>query len=71
MPQQGTLNIQTEFGFLEVESGEIVVIQRGMHFSVALEGPSRGYILEVYNGHFRLPDLGPIGFLSLSIISSR
>lgn len=22
---------------------------------------SRGYILEVYDGHFKLPDLGPIG----------
>ena len=29
--------------------------------SVAVEGPSRGYICEVFNGHFRLPDLGPIG----------
>jgi homogentisate 1,2-dioxygenase len=28
VPQQGTLDIQTEFGFLEVKSGEIAVIQR-------------------------------------------
>lgn len=26
-----------------------------------VEGPTRGYILEVYDNHFRLPDLGPIG----------
>ena len=26
-----------------------------------VNGPSRGYILEVYDGHFVLPDLGPIG----------
>ena len=32
-----------------------------MKFSVDVEEPSRGYILEVYNGHFTLPDLGPIG----------
>jgi len=32
-----------------------------MRFNVAVEGNSRGYILEVYDTHFRLPDLGPIG----------
>lgn len=25
---------------------------------------NRGYICEVYNGHFKLPDLGPIGIFS-------
>lgn len=40
---------------------EICVIQRGIRFSVDLDEPSRGYILEVYNRHFVLPDLGPIG----------
>ena len=24
-------------------------------------GPTRGYVLEVFNGHFQLPNLGPIG----------
>lgn len=62
VPQQGRLDIQTEFGFLEVFSGEICVIPRNIYFSVNLpDGPSRGYILEVYNGHFKIPDLGPIG----------
>ncbi|GAM20578.1 hypothetical protein SAMD00019534_037530 [Acytostelium subglobosum LB1] len=61
VPQQGTLDIQTEFGFLEVHSGEICVIQRGIVFSVNVSGPSRGYILEIFGSHFRLPDLGPIG----------
>ena len=32
-----------------------------MRFSVAVEGPTRGFILEVYDNHFTLPDLGPIG----------
>ncbi len=63
VPQQGDLVIQTEFGFIEVSPLEIVVIQRGMQFSVNVEGPSRGYICEVYSGHFKLPDLGPIGTL--------
>jgi len=61
VPQQGQLDIRTEFGCLEVSPGEICVIPRGIQFSVTLEEPSRGYVLEVYNGHFRLPDLGPIG----------
>lgn len=25
------------------------------------EGPARGYICELYKGHFVVPDLGPIG----------
>jgi homogentisate 1,2-dioxygenase len=61
VPQQGTLDIQTEFGFMEVPPGFIAVIQRGIRFRVAVEGPSRGYICEIFHGHFRLPDLGPIG----------
>lgn len=52
----------TEFGILEVEPCEILVVQRGVRFSVQLsDGRARGYVLEVFEGHFRLPDLGPIG----------
>ncbi|KAK6618616.1 hypothetical protein RUM43_013007 [Polyplax serrata] len=61
VPQQGSLKITTEFGKLVVHPNEIFVIQQGMKFNVAVSGPSRGYILEVYNDHFRLPNLGPIG----------
>jgi len=61
VPQQGALDIQTEFGWLYVPPGFIAVIQRGIRFSVNVDGPSRGYVLETYQGHFRLPDLGPIG----------
>lgn len=32
-----------------------------MRFSVEVEEPSRGYILEVFDNHFVLPGLGPIG----------
>lgn len=35
--------------------------QQGMRFSVSVSGPTRGYILEVYDAHFQLPYLGPIG----------
>eukprot|EP00741_Cyanophora_paradoxa_P015024 tig00020830_g14495.t1 len=62
VPQQGPLLLQTEFGWMGVRPTEICVIPRGIRFSAFLpEGPARGYILEVYNGHFRIPDLGPIG----------
>ena len=70
----GGLRITTEFGQLEVAPGEICVIQRGMRFAVHLE-PSQpiasGYILEVFSGHFKLPELGPIGELLHFICSSQ
>jgi homogentisate 1,2-dioxygenase len=54
--------VTTEFGVMAVAPGEICVVQRGIRFSVALpDGPARGYVLEVFEGHFTLPDLGPIG----------
>jgi homogentisate 1,2-dioxygenase len=52
----------TEFGLMEVTPGEVVVVPRGVRFSVVLlDGVARGYVLEVFQGHFTLPDLGPIG----------
>ncbi|XP_071954804.1 homogentisate 1,2-dioxygenase-like [Antedon mediterranea] len=61
VPQKGTLRILTEFGKMTIKPNEICVIQQGMRFSVQVSEPSRGYILETYNKHFTLPDLGPIG----------
>lgn len=76
VPQQGALAIDTEFGRMRIDPGEICVIQRGMRFSVGLvPGDSdntttttnstvqmaRGYVLEIFAGHFQLPELGPIG----------
>ena len=42
---------------------EICVIPRGILFQVNSDSdkPARGYILEIFSGHFELPDLGPIG----------
>jgi hypothetical protein len=70
----GALLITTEFGRMYVPPGEIAVVQRGIRFAVAMHRSTpatngsaptsegvRGYVLEVYNGHFVLPDLGPIG----------
>lgn len=62
VPQHGVLDIQTELGRLLVRPNEICVIPRGIRYRVTLpEGPVRGYILELYQGHFHLPELGPIG----------
>ena len=61
VPQRGLLTITTELGVLDVAPGEIALLPRGMAFSVAVHGPSRGYICENYGAPFRLPELGPIG----------
>lgn len=62
----GALYIKTEMGDLRVRPGEIAVIQRGIRYQVAPDDATnaRGYILEVYSGHFTLPDLGLIGELA-------
>ncbi len=62
VPQQGRLRFRTEFGIINVEPGEIVVIPRGVKFAVdLLDGPARGYLCENYGGAFTLPERGPIG----------
>ncbi|KAM7352857.1 homogentisate 1,2-dioxygenase [Cochliomyia hominivorax] len=61
VPQEGVLDITTEFGKMKVSPNEICVIPQGIRYSVNVSGPTRGYILEVYDNHFHLPDLGPIG----------
>ncbi len=62
VPQEGALELATEFGRLDVAPGEIAVVPRGVKFRVALAGPfARGYACENYGAPFRLPELGPIG----------
>ena len=70
VPQQLALAVRTELGRMEVEPGEICVVPRGVVFSIDLMGLdrssaetsfARGYILEIFRGHFKLPELGPIG----------
>ncbi|KAH7375305.1 homogentisate 1,2-dioxygenase [Plectosphaerella cucumerina] len=62
VPQEGPLDIRTELGWLLVRPMEICVIPRGIKYHVSLpSGPARGYALELYQGHFNLPELGPIG----------
>jgi homogentisate 1,2-dioxygenase len=64
VPLQGMLDIRTEIGRLQISPGEICILPRGITFSVHVDKKDtvkRGYLLEVYKGHFVLPDLGPIG----------
>ena len=61
VPQLGTLYITTEFGKLTVSPTSICVIPRGIRFAVDVNENSRGWICEIYESHYRLPDLGPIG----------
>mmetsp|Transcript_71898 Transcript_71898/g.123529 ORF Transcript_71898/g.123529 Transcript_71898/m.123529 type:complete len:360 (+) Transcript_71898:1-1080(+) len=65
VPETGALMVRTEFGVLTVAPCEVVVVPRGVRFAVELaegeKGSARGYVLELYEGHFELPELGPIG----------
>ncbi|KAK4238334.1 homogentisate 1,2-dioxygenase-domain-containing protein [Achaetomium macrosporum] len=62
VPQEGALDIRTEMGWLLVRPMEICVIPRGVRYQVRLPaGPARGYALELFQGRFILPELGPIG----------
>mmetsp|Transcript_11269 Transcript_11269/g.27930 ORF Transcript_11269/g.27930 Transcript_11269/m.27930 type:complete len:400 (-) Transcript_11269:1766-2965(-) len=61
VPQEGNLELRTEMGRLSLSPKEICVIPRGIRFSVDASASSRGYVFELFNGHFTLPSLGPIG----------
>ncbi|GAW13093.1 hypothetical protein ANO14919_024710 [Xylariales sp. No.14919] len=68
VPQSGALDIQTELGKLLVRQNEIAVIPRGVRYRVALRDgrPARGYVFELFEGHFQLPVLGTIGSTGLA-----
>lgn len=62
VPQLGNMLVVTEFGKLYVDVGEIMVIPRGVRFSITpVNGPIRGYICENYGHPFELPERGPVG----------
>ena len=61
VPQEGDLTIVTELGVLDARPGEVVLVPRGLAFSVKVQGPSRAYVCENHGAPFRLPELGPIG----------
>ncbi len=60
--EKNCVRFLTELGIIEIKSGEIAVLPRGLKFRVELpDGEARGYVCENYGAQFRLPDLGPIG----------
>ena len=63
VPRRGALDVVTELGALLVRAGEVCVVPRGVRYRVDVVGAegASGYALELYQGHFRLPELGPIG----------
>jgi homogentisate 1,2-dioxygenase len=64
VPQQGNIRLCTEFGIIDAEPCEIVVIPRGVKIRVELPKgttAARGYLCENYGGAFTLPERGPIG----------
>lgn len=61
VPQKGTLYITSELGRMKVCPLEICLIPQGIKFSIDVIGFTSGYVLEVFDGHFQLPSLGPIG----------
>lgn len=62
VPQQGRLRVVTEFGLIDAEPQEIVLIPRGVRFRIDLPGgAARGYVCENFGQDLRLPDLGVIG----------
>ena len=62
VPEYGELLFCTEFGIIDAEPGQIVIIPRGVKMRVEVPaGPARGYLCENYGGAFTLPERGPIG----------
>src|ERR1700716_2709055 len=60
--EHGDARFCTEFGIINAEPSEIVVIPRGVKLRVEVpDGPARGYLCENYGGSFTLPERGPIG----------
>lgn len=67
LPQEGPLEIRTEFGDMRVEPMELALVQRGTVFQVNLAPgttSARGYMLENFGDLFVIPELGPIGISS-------
>lgn len=68
LPRFGALDITTELGKILVRHKKIAVIPRGIKYRVMLpEGkPCREYFCELYQGHFRFPELDTIGTTGLA-----
>lgn len=64
VPQEGVLVARTECGVLHVAPGEILLVPRGLRFTIDRapgERGIRGYVAEVFGTRFKLPERGLIG----------
>lgn len=62
LPQTGALECRSELGKLRVAPGELLLLPRGLKFTVALpDGLGRGYVLETFGRSLELPERGLIG----------
>src|SRR5207245_2891457 len=62
VPQTGTLECQTELGWLRVSPGSILLVPRALKFAIGIpDAAARGFVLEVLGRRLRLPERGPIG----------
>jgi homogentisate 1,2-dioxygenase len=62
VPEEGRIRLATEFGVIDAQPCEIVIVPRGVKFRLEVpDGTARGYLCENYGGAFTLPERGPIG----------
>jgi homogentisate 1,2-dioxygenase len=62
VPYSGEINLHTELGRLNLKTGMIAVIPRGIKFKVEVIGKeAQGYLCENSGNPLVLPQLGPIG----------
>ncbi len=67
VPYQGAIRLRTEMGRLDVKTGMIAVLPRGVKFKLELLEPiAAGYIAENKGLPMTLPQLGPLGANSLA-----
>ena len=68
LPQHGRLRFWTEFGIIDAEPGECIVIPRGVKSRIELhERQARGYVCEITAGHSRCPSVARLGQTALPI----
>lgn len=55
VPHAGTLHVRTLNGRLTVKPREILIIPRGIKFSIDVDGPIKGWVCELFGSHLSLP----------------
>lgn len=66
IPYSGKLQLNTEFGKLNIEPGQIALIPRGVFFSVEPSDTAAGFLCENQGLPFMLPELGLLGANALA-----